>query len=119
MSVCPLNVSSIPCRAAFPDVLEKILPADGSTSVGSLFLSILKDMDKLQNFQVYLEGSRVPLELTVDTSVLVGQRVVVKYLPGPCTLFVLFCYTTLSGMDTVNRNSIWLSLLVVNVQTLF
>ena len=28
------------------------------------------------------EGSRVPLELDVDTSVLVGQRVVVKYLPG-------------------------------------
>ena len=47
-------------------------------------MRVLKEMDKLQNFQIYCEGSRVPLELSVDTSVLVGQRVIVKYLPGPC-----------------------------------
>lgn len=60
------------------------MPADGSTSIGDLFARLLKEMGKLQNFSVAVEGARVPLELSTDTSVLVGQRVVVKYLPGPC-----------------------------------
>jgi len=75
--------------ATFPDQLDKILPADGSRTVGELFVSVLKDMEKLQNFQVYCEGSRVPLELGVDTSVLVGQKVNVKFLPGPCEYFLI------------------------------
>ena len=70
--------------AAFPDVLERILPADGLKRVGHLFAEVLQEIGKLQNFAIYLEGSRVPLELDVDTSVLVGQKVNVKYLPGPC-----------------------------------
>ena len=45
---------------------------------------MLEGISKLQNFAVYLEGSRVPLELSVDTSVLVGQKVFIKYIPGPC-----------------------------------
>lgn len=73
-----------PCSAAFPDVLERIMPADGTTSIGDLFVGVLKEMRKLRNFSVAVEGARVPLELGTDTSVLVGQRVVVKYLPGPC-----------------------------------
>lgn len=70
--------------AALPDVLERILPADGQKQVGHLFVEVLQEIGKLQNFAVYLEGSRVPLELDVDTSVLVGQKVYLKYLPGPC-----------------------------------
>ena len=60
------------------------MPADGTTTIGDLFVGVLKEMGKLQNFSVAIEGARVPLELSTDTSVLVGQRVVVKYLPGPC-----------------------------------
>ena len=70
--------------AAIPDVLERILPADGTKTVGELFYEVLESIGKLQNFAVYLEGSRVPLELSVDTSVLVGQKVFIKYLQGPC-----------------------------------
>ena len=65
-------------------MLEKILPADGTKTVGELFYGELEAMGKLQNFAVYLDGSRVPLELDVDTSVLVGQKVSIKYLTGPC-----------------------------------
>lgn len=71
-------------RAAFPDVLERILPADGTKTIGDLFVGVLKEMGKLQNFSVGLEGARVSLELSTNTSVLVGQRVVIKYLPGTC-----------------------------------
>ena len=51
-------------------------------------------MGKLQNFSVAIEGARVSLELSTDTSVLVGQRVVVKYLPGECEFAVisLLCF---------------------------
>lgn len=69
--------------AAFPDVLERIMPADGTKSIGDQFVAVLKEMGKLQNFSVAIEGARIPLELATDTSALVGQRVVVKYLPGP------------------------------------
>ena len=74
----------------FPDVPEKILPANGTKTIGALFTSVLKDIGKQQNFAVYLEGSRVPLELGIDTSVLVGQRVVVKYLPAIGKQLVFF-----------------------------
>lgn len=60
------------------------MPADGSKTIGELFVGVLKEMGKLRNFSVAVEGARVPLELDTDTSALVGQRVVVKYLPGPC-----------------------------------
>ena len=60
------------------------MPADGTKSIGDLFVGVMKEMGKLQNFSVAIEGARVSLELDTDTSALVGQRVVVKYLPGPC-----------------------------------
>ena len=60
------------------------MPADGSTTIGDLIARVLKEMGKLQNFSVSVEGSRTSLNLDVNTSVLVGQRVIVKYLPGPC-----------------------------------
>ena len=65
-------------------MLEKILPANGTKTVGELFYEVLEGIGKLQNFAVYMEGSRVPLDFNVDTSVLVGQKVLIKYLPGPC-----------------------------------
>lgn len=71
-------------RASFPDVLEMILPADGRKTVGEVFVGILKDLEKLRNFSVGIEGARVPLNLDTDTSALIGQKVVVKYLPGQC-----------------------------------
>lgn len=74
----------MPHSATFPDVLERILPADGTKSIGDLFVGVLREMSKLQNFSVSIEGARVSLELDTDTSELVGQRVVVKYLPGQC-----------------------------------
>ena len=52
--------------------------------MGELLVGILKEMDKLRNFSVAVEGARVPLDFETDTSALVGQRVVVKYLPGQC-----------------------------------
>ena len=70
--------------AVIPDMLEKILPADGTKTVGELFYEVLEGTGKLQNFAVYMEGSRVPLDFNVDTSVLVGQKVLIKFLPGPC-----------------------------------
>ncbi len=71
-------------RASFPDVLERILPADGRKTLGELFVGVLREMGKLQNFSVAVEGARVGLNFETDTSALIGQRVVVKYLPGPC-----------------------------------
>ena len=75
---------SLSNSAVIPDMLEKILPADGTKTVGELFYEVLEGIGKLQNFAVYMEGSRVPLDFSVDTSVLVGQKVLIKYLPGPC-----------------------------------
>lgn len=75
---------SLSNSAVIPDMLEKILPADGTKTVGELFYEVLEGIGKLQNFAVYMEGSRVPLDFNVDTSVLVGQKVLIKYLPGPC-----------------------------------
>ena len=60
------------------------MPADGSTTIRDLFVEVLKDMGKPQNFSVTVEGARASLELDTDTSVLIGQCVVVKYLPSPC-----------------------------------
>jgi hypothetical protein len=76
-------------------MLEKILPADGTKTVGELFYEVLEGTGKLQNFAVYMEGSRVPLDFNVDTSVLVGQKVLIKYLPGPCK----FSYRLLSKIS--------------------
>ncbi len=61
--------------ATFPDQPVKILPAVSSKT---LLVSVLRNMGR--KFEVYLEGSRVPLELSVNTSVLARQRVDVKYL---------------------------------------
>lgn len=80
----PALPPSILYSATFPNVPERILPADGTQTIGDLFVGVLQEMGKLQKFSVAIEGARVPLELSTDTSVLVGQRVVVKYLPGPC-----------------------------------
>ncbi len=60
------------------------MPADGRKTLGELFVGVLREMGKLQNFSVAVEGARVGLNFETDTSALIGQRVVVKYLPGPC-----------------------------------
>jgi len=41
-------------RAVFPDVPEKILPADGTKSVGLLFNNVLRGVGKSQNFAIYM-----------------------------------------------------------------
>ena len=79
---------TLPYSALFPGVLmERILPADGAISIGNLFVEVLK-MGKARFF-VALEGSRIPLDLDIETSVLVGQRVEVKYLPCKCMAFAI------------------------------
>ncbi|KAL5471520.1 hypothetical protein EMCRGX_G029643 [Ephydatia muelleri] len=62
---------------------EKVLPASSNRSPRELVASLLSERGKLQNFAIYMEGSSVPLDASIDTSILVGQRVVVKLLPGP------------------------------------
>ena len=71
------------CSASFADVLEKILPADGTTTIGNLISGVLIEMGKLPNFSLTLVGIRVQVPLNLDASVLVGQTVFVKYLPIP------------------------------------
>jgi len=46
----------------------------------------------------------VPLELSVDTSVLVGQRVVVKYLPGAGEYVLYTC------IECIAKLPAWLQL---------
>ena len=70
-------------------MMERILPANGKKTVGDLVIGILKDMAKLQNFSVAVEGARVSLDFDTDTSALIGQKVVIKYLPGPCEYSIL------------------------------
>ncbi len=72
-------------------MLERILPADGTERVGDLFAGVLREMGKLQNFSVAVEGARVPLEFGTNTSCLIGQRVVVKYIPGKCKSYFREC----------------------------
>ncbi len=43
-----------PSSAEFPDVPERILPADGRATVGGIFNRIMKESGKTQNFAVYL-----------------------------------------------------------------
>ena len=50
-------------------------------------MNLMREMGKLQNFSVAIEGARVGLDLETDTSGLIGQRVVVKYMPGPRKCF--------------------------------
>ena len=64
--------------AIFPDQEDKILPADSSKSVKEVLVSVLGDMDR--KFEVYCEGSPVPLKLSANASLLAGQRVNVKHL---------------------------------------
>lgn len=53
-SLPPLFLFLASIRAVFPDVPEKILPADGTKSVGMLFSNVLREDGKSQNFVVYM-----------------------------------------------------------------